>query len=292
MLTVGYRSAEPVAAELGQGKISRYAWTEDYHDVIHRRLARLAEFHRQLTPGAAVRWVVDTAPLLEREFAQRAGLGWIGKNSMLINRELGSWFFLAALLTSEELVYDSPQPSSHCGTCRACLDACPTGALVEPYRLDARRCISYLTIEQTGPIEENLREPIGQWVFGCDACQDACPWNRKARITEEEAFQPRVDANPLDLAELFTLDHDAFRRRFRKTPLWRARRRGLLRSAAIVLGNQRSLIPARRTSCSARHTRRARAPRSSPTTLRPAGPTPGSAPARRAIHAGRQRRCS
>ena len=152
MLAVGYRTAEPVAAGPGQGTVARVAWGADYHDLVRRRLRQLADLHRRLTPGAAVRGVVDTAPLLEREFAQLAGLGWFGKNTTLLNRQLGSWFVLAGLLSSEPLVYDSPQQADLCGTCRKCLDACPTGALVEPYRLDARRCISYLTIEHRGPI--------------------------------------------------------------------------------------------------------------------------------------------
>ena len=152
MLAMAYRTEEPAAPAPGQGMIARYAWGTDYHDVIRERLHALADFHRELTPGAAVRGVVDTAPLLEREFAELAGLGWVGKNTLLLNRQLGSWFLLAALLTSETLVYDEPITTGHCGTCRACIDACPTGAIVEPYRLDARKCISYLTIE--------LREPI------------------------------------------------------------------------------------------------------------------------------------
>ncbi|MBN1590234.1 MAG: tRNA epoxyqueuosine(34) reductase QueG [Pirellulales bacterium] len=243
MLGVGYRSAEPVPIEPGQGRISRYAWGLDYHELIHARLKRLVAFHRRLVPEAVVRGVVDTAPLLEREFAQRAGLGWIGKNTMLINPKLGSWVFLAALLSGEALDVDSPSAESHCGSCRACLDACPTGALIEPYRLDARRCISYLTIELRESIDEPLRESIGERLFGCDACQEACPWNRHAPATREEAFAPRDGENPVDLGEWFALDDEAFRDRFRHTPLWRARRRGLLRNAAIVLGNTRPAPP-------------------------------------------------
>ncbi len=182
---------------------------------------------------------MDTAPLLEREFAQLAGLGWIGKNTLLLNKQLGSWFFLAALLTDQELDYDEPHVADHCGTCRACLDACPTGAFVEPYVLDARRCISYLTIELRGPIPDNLRSGVGDWLFGCDICQDVCPWNHRAPASPEAAFAPLEDMNPVvELAALFALDDAAFRERFRHTPLWRAKRRGLLRNAAIVLGNR------------------------------------------------------
>jgi epoxyqueuosine reductase len=231
-----YRTVEPSPPQPGQWQISRYAWGGDYHDLVHDRLARLAEFHRRLAPQGSVRGVVDSAPLLEREFAQLAGLGWIGKNTLLLNRRLGSWFFLAALLTTEELVGDEPG-TEHCGTCRACLDACPTEALIGPWQLDARRCISYLTIELRAGIPLELREPAGQWVFGCDVCQDVCPWNRRAPGTEEPSLQPRTDSNPVELSSLFGLTDAEFRERFRDTPLWRAKRRGLLRNAAIVLGN-------------------------------------------------------
>ncbi len=238
LLATSYRTEEPVPPVAGQGRVSRYAWGTDYHDLIHQRLAELIRLHQQWTPEAHVRGVVDTAPLLEREFAQLAGLGWTGRNTMLLNTRLGSWFFLAALLTSEELVYDRPFEGGHCGTCRACLDACPTGALVAPYQLDASRCLSYLTIELRDHIPRQLREAHGQWVFGCDACQDVCPWNRRASTSVDESCQPRPGNNPMDLAELFYLDEQAFRERFRHTPLWRPRRRGLLRNAAIALGNR------------------------------------------------------
>ena len=157
MLAMAYRTQEPAEPAPGQGQMARYAWGTDYHDVIRERLHALADFHRGLTPGAAVRGVVNTAPLLEREFAELAGLGWVGKNTLLLNRQFGSWFFLAALLTSETLVYDQPLATGHCGTCRACIDGCPTHAIVEPYRLDARKCISYLTIELRGPIPPEQR---------------------------------------------------------------------------------------------------------------------------------------
>jgi epoxyqueuosine reductase len=185
-----------------------------------------------------VRGVVDTAPLLEREFAQLAGLGWVGKNTLLLNRSEGSWFFLAALLTDVELAYDSAHETDHCGTCRACLDACPTNAFPQPYLLDASRCISYLSIELRGEVPRELREGMGEWVFGCDICQDVCPWNSRAPLSQQAEFAPRIDSNPIDLIGLFELDDAAFRALFRHTPLWRPRRRGLLRNAAIVLGNR------------------------------------------------------
>jgi len=239
MLAMNYATERPQTPGAGEGRIARYAWgTADYHDVIHERLHQLADYLRALAPDARVRGVVDTAPLLEREFAQLAGLGWVGKNTLLLNKHAGSWFFLAALLTDLELEYDAPHVANHCGTCRACLDACPTEAFPQPGVLDATRCISYLTIELRDMIPLELREGIGNWLFGCDVCQDVCPWNRRERPTDEPAFQPQPAFDPVNVVELFTLDDDAFRRQFRKTPLWRSKRRGILRNAAIVLGNQ------------------------------------------------------
>ena len=238
MLAMNYRTAEPAMTQPGQGRVSRYAWGNDYHGIIRDRLAHLADWVRARMPQAHARGVVDTAPLLEREFAQLAGLGWIGKNTLLLNKQLGSWFFLAALLLDVELEYDAPHETDHCGTCRACLDACPTGAFVDAYVLDARRCISYLTIELREPIPDELRAGLGDWVFGCDVCQDVCPWNHRAPLATEAGFEPVDGMNPLELAPLFFLDDAAFRARFRHTPLWRAKRRGLLRNAAIVLRNR------------------------------------------------------
>lgn len=239
MLAMEYSSAEPVPTHAGEGRVSRYAWgAVDYHDVIRERLHQLADEVRVWRPGALVRAVVDTAPLLEREFAQLAGLGWIGKHTLVLNRQRGSWFFLAALLTDLELEYDAPHATDHCGTCRACLDACPTDAFPQPYVLDATRCISYLTIELKDAIPEELRAGLGDWLFGCDVCQEVCPWNGHAEPVRHAMFEPLVGNNPLELTQLFELDEAAFRARFRQTPLWRPKRRGILRNAAIVLGNQ------------------------------------------------------
>jgi epoxyqueuosine reductase len=246
MLAMPYRSVEPQMPQAGQGRVSRYAWGDDYHELIRERLNQLADFVKAQVAGSNVRGVVDTAPLLEREFAQLAGLGWIGKNTLLLNKEFGSWFFLAALVLDVELTYDEAHTTDHCGTCRACLDACPTDAFVQPYVLDARRCISYLTIEHRSQIPEDLRAGIGDWLFGCDVCQDVCPWNHRVPPGMEQAFEPRMDMNPVELVSLFSLDEAEFRKRFRGSPLWRAKRRGLLRNAAIVLGNQkcRDAVPA------------------------------------------------
>jgi len=244
---MNYRTEEPERAEPGEGRISRYAWgTADYHDLIHSRLRQLSGRLLAWAPDARVRGVVDTAPLLERDFARLAGLGWIGKNTLLLNRQAGSWFYLAALLTDRELDYDTPHETDHCGSCRACLDACPTQAFPQPYVLDATRCISYLTIELRTAIPPDLRPLVGDWLFGCDVCQEVCPWNRRAPCSNEPSFAPVPERNPQGLAELFFWTEAEFRDGFRHTPLWRAKRRGVLRNAAIILGNQRanSAIPA------------------------------------------------
>jgi epoxyqueuosine reductase len=239
MLAFPYRTSEPVAPTPGRGRVSRYAWGEDYHDLIRERLNELCAWLRGQIPEASARGVIDTAPLLEREFAQLAGLGWVGKNTLLLNRTFGSWYFLAALVTDVELAHDEPESFDHCGTCTACLDACPTGAFVAPYVLDSRKCISYLTIELRDEVPVELRSGVGDWLLGCDVCQDVCPWNRKAPATDEPRLQPANGMDPIELAGLFDLDEAAFRRRFKHSPLWRPKRRGILRNAAIVLGNQR-----------------------------------------------------
>ena len=241
MLGINYSTAEPEdsTCQPGFGKVSRYAWGADYHDIIHAKLAQLVCCLTELSPGYKSRGVVDTAPLLEREFAQLAGLGWIGKNTLLLNRDQGSWFFLAALLTDAELQYDQPYEAEYCGSCRACLDACPTQAFPQPFVLDATRCISYLTIELKDTVPEALRGHGTEWIFGCDICQDVCPWNHSVRPTETPDFAVMDKRHTMDLVALFDMSDEQFRRLFRKTALWRAKRRGLLRNAAIVLGNQR-----------------------------------------------------
>lgn len=239
MLGMNYFTGEALPVGDGEGRVARYAWGEsDYHDLIHVRLKGLIAVVQPLALSAKWRGVVDTAPLLEREFAQLAGLGWVGKNTLLLNKQQGSYFFLAALLTDLELDYDEPFEVDHCGTCTACLDACPTNAFPQPRVLDATRCISYLTIELRDHIPRQLREGIGDWLFGCDVCQEVCPWNRHATLSRETAYQPRAAMNPVDLIALFDLDDVGFRAMFRHTPLWRSKRRGLLRNAAIVLGNR------------------------------------------------------
>ena len=229
------------------GRVARYACgSADYHDVIRKMLKHLAGTLHEAVPGCRTRTVVDTAPLLERDFAKLAGLGWFGKNTMLINKQVGSWLFLAALLTDVELAIDEPHDTAHCGTCTRCLEACPTDAFVEPYVLDARRCISYLTIElRDQPIPVELREGMQDWVFGCDVCQDVCPWNSKAPASAIDKFVPADDLPESNLRWLLSLSENEFRERFRKTPLDRPGRAGLLRNAAIAAGNSGdvTLIP-------------------------------------------------
>lgn len=222
----------------GRGRVARYAWGDDYHDLLHSRVNTLGTWLKSQMPGCRTRGVVDSAPLAEREFAWLAGLGWFGKNTMLIDPRAGSFFFLSALLTDLELPTDAPIEVDHCGTCTACLDACPTGAIVEPRVLDANRCISALTIEDHGPIATDLRPGMQEWIFGCDICQEVCPWNRHAPGSTEPTLQPRDGLAAPSLAELLQLDAVAFREQFKGSPLARAKRRGLLRSAAIALGNQ------------------------------------------------------
>lgn len=223
------------------GRIAAYAQgLHDYHDILRDRLRQLGDELRRWIPEARTRIAVDTAPLLERDLARRAGLGWFGKNTMLINKNMGSYFFLGGILTDAELPADPVHAASHCGTCTRCLDACPTDAFVAPYVLDARRCLSHLTIEMSrDPIPEPLREGVGNWLFGCDVCQEVCPWNRKASPTVELAFQPRDQELPL-AEELLEMGEEEFRKRFSQTPFSRPGRVAMARNAAIVLGNSGS----------------------------------------------------
>ena len=240
MLAYPYRTQEPAEVLPGSGRVARYAWGEpDYHDYVFDQLKTLQRWLLARVPAARVRGVVDTAPLLEREFAEAAGLGWVGKNTLLLNRQWGSYFFLAALLTDLPLTIDPPIEKGYCGTCTACLDSCPTQAFPKPYVLDARRCISYLTIEHRDTIENDLAEAMGSWMFGCDICQEVCPWNRRAPVAAQAIPNPLQSLAPADLIETLQLDEAAFRERFRNTPLWRAKRRGVIRNACLVLGNQR-----------------------------------------------------
>ena len=230
-VALNYHQGE--AADASWQPVARYAWGRDYHDVIGPRLTRLAA-HLADAAGARSRGYVDTGPVLERDLAARAGLGWIGKNTMLLHPALGSWFFIGVLLTTADLTFDE-RLADRCGSCRACLDACPTGAFVAPYVLDARRCISYLTIEHRGDIDPGLHAAMAGWQFGCDVCQDVCPWNRKAPISREPEFSPTERYPDADV--IAGMDDAAIRERFRGTPLLRAKASGLRRNAAIFREN-------------------------------------------------------
>jgi epoxyqueuosine reductase len=224
---------EPAAADWAP--VARYARGLDYHDLMRPRLRALAAFI-DTAAEARSRAAVDTSAVLERALAARAGLGWIGKNTNLLSPDLGSYFFIGIVLTTARLEPDAEQPD-RCGTCTACLTACPTEAFPAPWVLDARRCISYLTIEHRGDIPEDLAARLGDWIFGCDVCQDVCPWNRKAPAGREPALRPAQPLGPL--TALLGLDEAAFRARFRRSSLLRAKRRGLVRNAALTLGNRR-----------------------------------------------------
>jgi epoxyqueuosine reductase len=218
-----------------EAAISVYAQNKDYHDVVKKRLKRFAgEFHRQT--GAEVKVFVDTAPLMEKPLAAKAGVGWQGKHTNLVSREHGSWLFLGVMLTAAELAPDAPE-TDHCGSCTACLDICPTQAFPEPYQIDARRCISYLTIEHKGPIPHEFRAPMGNRIYGCDDCLAVCPWNKFARVTEETAFHPRPELTGPKLAELAGLDDAGFRDYFRGSPIKRIGRDRFVRNVLIALGN-------------------------------------------------------
>ena len=258
---INYNTAQPYstgARDSDRGWISRYAWgREDYHDAVLRRLKLVEQRLRAATehpgqdaPSAGepatleTRCYVDTGPLVERVYAKYAGVGWIGKNTCILNQKAGSWLFLGVILSSFDLEADEPAPD-RCGSCTRCIDACPTEALIAPYQLDSNRCISYLTIEKRGAIPESLREGMGRNVFGCDICQDVCPWNRKAPLTAQPEFQPREGLVNPALAWLAEITAEEFREKFRGSPLRRAKRGGLRRNAVIAMGNSgdRRFVP-------------------------------------------------
>jgi epoxyqueuosine reductase len=237
-----FPSGEPDAAiPQGPGRVSRYARGLDYHRVIEEKLVRLEQLMRERGgPEARCRSYVDHGPVLEKAIAREAGIGFIGKNTLLITPAHGSWVFLSVILTTLELPAGESQ-TSQCGSCRSCLDACPTGALVEPFVLDARRCISYLTIESRGEIPEVMEEGIGGWIFGCDVCQEVCPFNARPVVTSKPEFLPDSGAGPyLNPADVLGLATDEeFKGRFENTPLLRARRSGMRRNAEVVIRNSR-----------------------------------------------------
>ena len=232
------QGACPERSEGARGWISRYAWGEDYHGILKTKMEKLLEWIQEEAPEVEGKAFVDTSPILEREFAAQAGVGWVGKNTNVISPELGSFLFLGELFLNVELQYDEPI-FDQCGECTLCLKSCPTDAFLAPYTLDARRCISYLTIELKGSIPFELRPLMGNLVFGCDICQEVCPYNRRPIPTEEAAFWPRDGLFAPELIPLLRLSEETFRVIFRRNPIKRAKRRGLLRNVAVALGNLR-----------------------------------------------------
>ena len=235
----GVHSEDPLT-----GRISRYAWGDDYHDVLLEKLHELRAHIERLGGNAKV--CVDTNAVLEKPWAQEAGLGWQGKHSNLISRDLGSWFFLGEVLTDLDLESDPPHAEEYCGTCTACIDLCPTKAIVAPYVVDSRKCIAYLTIEHRGAIPRELRPLMGNLVFGCDICQDVCPWNKFARVAPEREFYAREGNLTPSLIGLMSMTREEFSRRFKDSPVKRAKHAGFLRNVAVALGNSNdpAAIPA------------------------------------------------
>jgi epoxyqueuosine reductase len=247
MLAENYGPAHDPLAILDQkdrGAISVYAQNKDYHDVLKKRLKRVGRWLIDQSPNAEIKVFTDTAPVMEKPLAQAAGLGWQGKHTNLVSRELGSWFFLGAIFTTLDLAQDQAE-TDHCGSCRACLDVCPTDAFVGAYRLDARRCISYLTIEHKGPVDEGLRPLLGNRIYGCDDCLAVCPWNKYASRASEMGYHGREELKAAPLSELAALDDSAFRTLFSKSPVKRIGRGRFVRNVLYAIGNSNdvALIP-------------------------------------------------
>lgn len=234
VLAMSYWQTEPKGRAEKPGVFARYAWGADYHDLISAKLKDLASLIDEA--GGRQRCYVDTGPVLERDWASASGLGWNGKSTIQIHPKLGAWFFLAVILTDLDLEPDPPM-NDHCGKCERCMDACPTQAITQPRRVDARRCISYLTIEHRGPIPHEFRRPIGARVFGCDDCLAVCPWNRFAQASRESAFQAREFVSEWNLRDFLDLDDEGFRSLFRRSPIKRTKRQGFLRNVCVALGN-------------------------------------------------------
>ncbi len=235
---VNYFHPHPTGGAPGTGRISRYAWGGDYHLGVKRQLTALVERLRRDHPRLGARAYVDTGPVLEKAWAHSAGVGWVGKHSNVITREAGSWLFLGELLLDAEIEPDPPA-TDFCGTCTRCIDACPTDAIISPAVVDSRRCISYLTIEHRGSIERDLRSPMGEWIFGCDICQDVCPWNKFATPASDPHYAPRPENAAPSLGDLARLDRSAFGERFRGTTIRRPGWAGFLRNVMVALGNWR-----------------------------------------------------
>jgi epoxyqueuosine reductase len=235
VLALNYYTSHEHGENADEGKLSRYAWGDDYHDVVREKLADLLTWIKSENPLAEGKICVDTAPMMDKAWAVRAGLGWLGKHTNLITKEIGSWVFIGEILLNLELDYDTQQIDDHCGTCTACLDACPTGAIVEPYVVDSRKCISYATIElRTEKLPEDIAAHQQGWLYGCDICQDVCPWNRFETPTDESRFEPRNGEISVSLDAILSLTPDAYAERFRRTAIKRAKLPGLKRNAATL----------------------------------------------------------
>jgi epoxyqueuosine reductase len=218
-----------------KGKVSRYAWGDDYHDVLKEKLRELFAFIKSQNPAAEGKVCVDTAPVMDKAWAAHAGLGWIGKHSNLITKEYGSWVFLGEILLNLELDYESELVPDHCGTCTACLDACPTGAILAPFTVDSRKCLSYVTIELRAPdFPEEIVKDLNGWLYGCDICQDVCPWNRFEKPTEEKRFEPREGNVTADLEEILSLSPEKYAEKFRRSAMKRTKLAGLQRNARAL----------------------------------------------------------
>ena len=236
--TLNYYTPHKHEHSPSHGKISRYAWGDDYHDVLREKLTALVDWIRNSAPELNAKVCVDTAPFMDKAWAARAGLGWIGKHTNLITREVGSWVFIGSLLLDIELEYDLAKLDDHCGTCTACIDACPTQAIVEPYVVDSNRCISYATIElRDEELPKDIAANLNGWIYGCDICQDVCPWNRFEMSSNEPRFEPRGGQTSLDLDEISRMDHPSYVERFRRSAMKRTKLVGLKRNAAELLKN-------------------------------------------------------
>jgi epoxyqueuosine reductase len=236
VVALNYFTPHVHSGEQGTGKISRYAWGDDYHEVMGERLRALLEQVKELVPGVQGKVCVDAQPAMDKAWAVRAGLGWIGKHTNLITREYGSWVFIGELLLDVELAYDSERVEDHCGTCMLCIEACPTAAIVEPYVVDSALCISHATIElRDEELPDAVASNLEGWLYGCDTCQDVCPWNRFEQPTDEPRFEPRPGNVSPALEEIADLTHDAYVERFRRSPVKRAKLSGLRRNARALL---------------------------------------------------------
>lgn len=237
-VAMNYYTPAQHSANNEHGKISRYAWGDDYHDILGERLKQLWAWMQQEFPGIDGRYYVDTGPVMDKVWAERSGIGWIAKHTNVITPDFGSWVFLGEVITTLELEYDAPSVD-HCGDCTLCIEACPTGAIVEPYVVDANRCLSYLTIEHRGEITGEVTNQFENWIYGCDICQDVCPWNHKfAAGTDEERFKPREWNVAPDLNEWKEMSQEEFSQKFKGSPIKRTKREGLTRNAQIVLEHQ------------------------------------------------------